>query len=48
MPFARYDLGQLTASIALKVLEDKAPHNYLNLIYTEWAMIVSTAHLSLL
>ncbi|RSH90015.1 hypothetical protein EHS25_001348 [Saitozyma podzolica] len=34
-----YDLGQLAASIALKVLEDKAPHNYLNLIYTEWAMI---------
>jgi transposase-like protein len=43
MSSARYDLGQLAASIALKVLEDKSPHNYLNLIYTEWAMIVSTS-----
>ncbi|KAK8853025.1 hypothetical protein IAR55_003726 [Kwoniella newhampshirensis] len=36
-----YDIGQLLASTALKVLANKQPNNYLDLIYTEWAVIVS-------
>ncbi|WWD19437.1 hypothetical protein CI109_103897 [Kwoniella shandongensis] len=34
-----YDIGQVLASTALKVLADKRPLNYLDLIYTEWAVI---------
>lgn len=36
---SRYGLGQLFASAALKILADKQPYNYLDLIYTEWAML---------
>ncbi|OWT36126.1 sugar transporter [Cryptococcus neoformans Bt1] len=34
-----YAIGQLFASAALKVLADQQPYNFLDLIYTEWAMI---------
>nr|XP_031857210.1 uncharacterized protein CI109_007374 [Kwoniella shandongensis]KAA5524282.1 hypothetical protein CI109_007374 [Kwoniella shandongensis] len=34
-----YSIGQLFASAALKILADKQPFNYLDLIYTEWAML---------
>ncbi|WVQ82451.1 hypothetical protein IAT38_004580 [Cryptococcus sp. DSM 104549] len=34
-----YSIGQLFASAALKVLADDQPYNYLDLIYTEWAML---------
>ena len=37
--FIWYGVGQLFASIALKVLNDRQPLNYLDAIYTEWAMV---------
>ena len=36
---SRYSIGQLFASAALKILADREPYNYLDLIYTEWAML---------
>jgi SP family general alpha glucoside:H+ symporter-like MFS transporter len=36
-------VGQLFASAALKILANNQPYNYLDLIYTEWAMLVSRA-----
>lgn len=38
---AWYGIGQLCASLALKVSNDARPLDYLTPIYTEWAMIVS-------
>jgi hypothetical protein len=35
----RYGLGQVCSSIALKVLADNEPTNYLTAVYTEWAML---------
>ena len=35
----RYGLGQLCSSLALKVMNDRSPYNYLTPIYIEWAMI---------
>jgi hypothetical protein len=40
----RYSIGQLFATAALKVLSRKDPYNYLTLIYTEWAMLVSPSN----
>lgn len=37
--FIWYGIGQLCASICLKVLNDNQPKNYLDAIYTEWAMV---------
>jgi hypothetical protein len=37
----RYSIGQLFATTALKVLSNRDPTNYLDLIYSEWAMLVS-------
>ncbi|GFZ46073.1 hypothetical protein JCM24511_04319 [Saitozyma sp. JCM 24511] len=34
-----YAVGQLFASAALKILANTQPYNYLDLIYTEWAML---------
>jgi hypothetical protein len=34
----------LFATAALKVLSRKDPYNYLTLIYTEWAMLVSPSN----
>lgn len=36
-----YSIGQLFATVGLKVLSDTDPYNYLDLIYSEWAMAVS-------
>ncbi|WWC64295.1 uncharacterized protein I303_106905 [Kwoniella dejecticola CBS 10117] len=36
---AWYGIGQLCSSLALKVMNDKSPYNYLTPIYTEWAML---------
>ena len=38
---AWYGIGQLCASLALKVSNDRRPMEYLTPIYTEWAMMVS-------
>lgn len=38
---AWYGIGQLCASLALKVSNDQRPMDYLTPIYTEWAMMVS-------
>lgn len=38
---AWYGIGQLCASLALKVSNDLRPMDYLTPIYTEWAMMVS-------
>lgn len=38
---AWYGIGQLCASLALKVSNDRRPMDYLTPIYTEWAMMVS-------
>jgi hypothetical protein len=35
----RYGIGQLCSSLALKVMNDNDPFNYLTPIYTEWAML---------
>jgi len=35
----RYGLGQLCSSLALKVMNDNTPFDYLTPIYIEWAMI---------
>lgn len=37
--FIWYGIGQLFASVALKVLNDSQPLNYLDAVYTEWAMV---------
>jgi hypothetical protein len=37
----RYSIGQLFATTALKVLSNRDPTNYLDLVYSEWAMLVS-------
>ncbi|WWC97802.1 hypothetical protein V866_004689 [Kwoniella sp. B9012] len=34
-----YGIGQLASSLALKVMNDRQPYNYLTPIYTEWAML---------
>lgn len=41
--FIWYCFGQLFASIALKVLSDNNPLNYLDAVYTEWAMVGALA-----
>lgn len=38
-----YSIGQLFATVGLKVLSDHQPYNYLDLIYSEWAMVVSSS-----
>ena len=37
--FIWYGVGQLFASIALEVLNERTPNNYLDAIYTEWAVV---------
>lgn len=37
--FIWYGVGQLFASVALKVLNERQPLNYLDAVYTEWAMV---------